>query len=106
MSTPAHRSAALLAIGDEVLRGEIINSNAAFLSDAAVRAGVRRARAPGGLRRRRRHPGGAGAACAAEVDVVIVTGGLGPTDDDRTVDVVSALLGAAPVTHEPLAATR
>jgi len=34
-------------------------------------------------------------------DVIIATGGLGPTDDDRTVDVVSAVTGTTPVTHQP-----
>ena len=33
----------------------------------------------------------------ARADVVVTSGGLGPTDDDRTVDVVSALAGVEPV---------
>ena len=37
----------------------------------------------------------------AEVDVLLVTGGLGPTDDDRTVDVVSALAGVEATPHGP-----
>jgi nicotinamide-nucleotide amidase len=98
MSTPW--TAALLAIGDEVLRGEIVNGNAAYLADrlfelgyllgehqvvsddaADIRAALQRL--------------GAGA------DVLVCTGGLGPTDDDRTVDVVSALLGVTAAAHEP-----
>jgi nicotinamide-nucleotide amidase len=105
-------SAALLAIGDEVLRGEVINSNGGFLGDALFDLGfvVQEHRvisddvadiratltALSGLSR----PAAGG---ATGVDVIISTGGLGPTDDDRTVDVVSGLLpGApAPVIHEP-----
>ncbi|MCG8425197.1 MAG: CinA family nicotinamide mononucleotide deamidase-related protein [Proteobacteria bacterium] len=34
-------------------------------------------------------------------DLVVVSGGLGPTQDDLTVDVVAAMLGVAPVIHEP-----
>lgn len=100
MSSPALLSFAVLAIGDEVLRGEIVNSNAAFLSDRAFGLGL----VPGEhavvadepsvmretlLRLCRAHK------------LVLVTGGLGPTDDDRTVDVVSALLGVQPEIHAP-----
>ena len=99
MSTPAP-TAALLAIGDEVLRGEVINSNAAFLGDALFELGfiVREHRVISDdvadirdtLTR-----------LSAEVDVIMATGGLGPTDDDRTVDVVSAMLGTTPDSHQP-----
>src|ERR671939_503933 len=36
-----------------------------------------------------------------EVDVIIVTGGLGPTEDDRTIDVVCELLSVEAVPHAP-----
>jgi nicotinamide-nucleotide amidase len=105
MSTPppaatVAASAAVLAIGDEVLRGEVINSNAAFLGDALFELGfiVREHRVisddVADIRRTLER-------LTAEVDVILCTGGLGPTDDDRTVDVVSGMLGAAPTTHEP-----
>ena len=92
--------AALLAIGDEVLRGEVINSNAAFLGDALFHMGfiVREHRVisddVADIRDTLAHLG-------SQVDVILSTGGLGPTDDDRTVDVVSALVGSAPVAHQP-----
>ncbi|HEY0707110.1 MAG TPA: CinA family nicotinamide mononucleotide deamidase-related protein [Polyangia bacterium] len=102
MSPLRPRTAALLAIGDEVLRGEVTNSNAAFLGDALFDLGfvVREHRVisdevadiQATLRR-----------LGDEVDVIISTGGLGPTDDDRTVDVVAGLIdgGEPPITHEP-----
>jgi nicotinamide-nucleotide amidase len=102
MSPLRPRTAALLAIGDEVLRGEVTNSNAAFLGDALFDLGfvVREHRVisddVADIQATLRRLGG-------EVDVIISTGGLGPTDDDRTVDVVSGLVegGDPPITHEP-----
>ena len=93
-------TAAVLAIGDEVLRGEIANSNAAFLSDRLFDAGydVRAHRVvsdtPADIR-------AAIESLASEVAVIVATGGLGPTDDDRTVDVVSELLGVDTTEHAP-----
>jgi nicotinamide-nucleotide amidase len=89
---------AILAIGDEVLRGEIENSNAAFLADRLFDAGydVRFHRVvsdtPDDIR-------AALESLASEVSVIVATGGLGPTDDDRTVDVVCQLLGVHTTDH-------
>ncbi|HET6147698.1 MAG TPA: CinA family nicotinamide mononucleotide deamidase-related protein [Polyangia bacterium] len=94
------QSAALLAIGDEVLRGEVVNSNAAFLSGHLFEAGI-------DLREQivvSDDPTAIRAVLVrlrAEVDVVIVTGGLGPTEDDRTVDTVADLLGVGTTADEP-----
>jgi nicotinamide-nucleotide amidase len=94
------RSAALLAIGDEVLAGEIANTNAAFLSDKLSEAGL-------SVREHMVVSDDAADIRAAlvrlqrEVDVIVVTGGLGPTEDDRTIDVVSELLSVEAVPHAP-----
>jgi nicotinamide-nucleotide amidase len=91
---------AILAIGDEVLRGEIVDSNATFLADRLFDAGyeVRAHRVVSD------EPADIHAALeslATEASIILVTGGLGPTDDDRTVDVVCKLLGVEPVPHAP-----
>jgi nicotinamide-nucleotide amidase len=105
MSPPRPLTAALLAIGDEVLRGEVINSNGGFLGDALFDLGfvIREHRVISDDVADIRDTLGALSDPAAGVDVIISTGGLGPTDDDRTVDVVSSLLPGqpAPVTHDP-----
>src|SRR3954451_24958521 len=92
--------AALLAIGDEGLRGEISNTNAAFIAERLFESGYELAEqvvlsdAPQSIRP-------ALVRLRAEMDVVIATGGLGPTEDDRTVDVVAELLGIGTVADEP-----
>jgi nicotinamide-nucleotide amidase len=102
MSSPAAKvqRVALLAIGDEVLRGEISNTNAAFLSERLFEAGFDIAEHavfsddPQAIRR-------ALVRLRAEADIIVATGGLGPTEDDRTVDVVADLLGTGTVADEP-----
>lgn len=99
-TSDARLTAAVLAIGDEVLRGEIVNGNAAQLSSRLFDLGLTlREHAvvsddPGDIRGALRRLG-------SVVDVIVVTGGLGPTDDDRTVDVVCDLLGVGATIHEP-----
>lgn len=99
-TTPPSTSAAVLAIGDEVLRGEITNGNAAFLSGRlfdlglVLREHVVVSDDPSDVRGALRRLG-------SVVDVLLVTGGLGPTEDDRTVDVVCDLLGVTSDVHEP-----
>ncbi|HXI60791.1 MAG TPA: competence/damage-inducible protein A [Polyangia bacterium] len=99
-STLKAQRAAILAIGDEVLRGEIINRNAAFLSQRMFEAGLEVVEHlvvsddPRDIR-------AALVRLRADVDVIVSCGGLGPTDDDRTVDVVAGLLGVESNADEP-----
>jgi nicotinamide-nucleotide amidase len=107
MSSPAGEVAprstqrvALLAIGDEVLRGEVANGNGTFLADRLFEMGFELAEQvvvsdePSAIR-------GALVRLRATMDVIVATGGLGPTEDDRTVDVVADLFGTGTVPDEP-----
>jgi nicotinamide-nucleotide amidase len=99
-STVTTQRAALLAIGDEVLRGEISNTNAAFIAERLFELGYELTEQlvvsddPQAIR-------AALVRLRAEADVILVTGGLGPTEDDRTVDVVSELLATGTHADEP-----
>jgi nicotinamide-nucleotide amidase len=91
-------TASLLAIGDEVLSGEVANANATFLAARLAEAGL-------SVREHAVVPDDPKAIRAAllrlkkETDILIVTGGLGPTEDDRTVDVAAEVLGVEAVPH-------
>jgi nicotinamide-nucleotide amidase len=93
-------SAALLAIGDEVLCGEVANNNAAYLAARLSEAGlsvqehVVVSDDPVAIR-------AALVRLQNEVDVILATGGLGPTEDDRTVDVVAEILSVEAAPHAP-----
>lgn len=92
--------AEIVTIGDELTRGEIVDTNSSWLAgrlwdlDVTVRWMTSCRDDVADLRR-------ALTDAAARADLVIVSGGLGPTEDDLTVDVVSALLGVAAVVDEP-----
>ncbi len=85
--------ATVLTIGDELLIGQVRDTNAAWLGEQLTLAGVvvRRMVTVGDdenmlqseLRR-----------SLSESDLVIATGGLGPTDDDKTREAVADLFGA------------
>ncbi len=91
--------AEVLTIGDELLRGEIVDSNKSFLSDRLLsldiethyHASVRDVPADMTDAFRR---------AAERSDVVLVSGGLGPTRDDLTSEVLASSFGRKLVRNE------
>jgi len=92
--------AEILTIGDELCRGEIVDTNSSHLAsrlwDLAVTTRWMTSC----------NDDAADIAAALELavtraDLVVCSGGLGPTEDDLTVDVVAGLVGGEPVIDEP-----
>ncbi len=87
--------AELLSVGTELLLGEILDSNAAFLGRELTARGVM-------VQRRQTVGDNLGRIVAAmqealgRADVLIVGGGLGPTDDDMTREAIAQLAGQTP----------
>jgi molybdenum cofactor synthesis domain-containing protein len=83
---------ALVTVGDELLAGETANTNAAWLSRRLADSGAT-------VERVTTVPDRVGDIARvvneyqAEYDAVIVTGGLGPTHDDVTMEAVAAAFG-------------
>lgn len=95
--------AELLSIGSELLVGETIDTNAAFLGSALARLGIplRSIRA---LPDDRAAIGAAFAEARVRVPLVVVTGGLGPTHDDLTREGLADALGEVLVSDPALEA--
>lgn len=81
-------TAELLTIGDELLAGDTVNTNAAFLGTRARLAGIELHRASV-LRDRRDAIIEEVRAAARRSAVVLVSGGLGPTTDDLTTEAIA-----------------
>ncbi len=84
--------ATVLTIGDELLIGQVRDTNAAWLGEQLTLAGV--------VVRRMATVGDDEKALQSEIrqsldesDLVVTTGGLGPTDDDKTREAVAGLFG-------------
>ena len=92
--------AEVLTIGDELLRGEITDSNKSFLSqrlltlDIETRFHETCADDRGDIAELFRR-------AAARSDVVLVSGGLGPTRDDLTIEVLADTFGRKLFLHQP-----
>lgn len=75
--------AAIITIGDEILIGQIVDTNSAFIAKSLDRIGVEVVEMLS-ISDDKKHILGTFAQLQNKVDVVIVTGGLGPTKDDVT----------------------
>ncbi|MFD0698310.1 competence/damage-inducible protein A [Paenibacillus sp. GCM10027628] len=92
--------AEIVAVGTELLLGQIVNTNAQFLSRecAALGIDIFYQTVVGDNEQRLMD---AFKLASSRADVVICTGGLGPTQDDLTKDVLAAFTGRNLVLHEP-----
>ena len=92
--------AELLTIGDELLRGEIVDTNAAFLADRLVRLEVE-TRFHTSVLDDPADMADAFRRAAGRSELVLVSGGLGPTRDDLTIEVLAETFGRKLQLHEP-----
>ena len=93
------KNAEILCVGTEILIGDIINTNAAYISKRLAALGVNQY-----------HQGVVGdnperlkmflSEALKRADLVIMTGGLGPTYDDLTKETVATLMGRKMVLHQ------
>ena len=93
------RTAEILCVGTELLLGDIINTNAAFIAGKLAELGINvfRQTVVGDNPQRLKEA----LASAFEVaDLVITSGGLGPTYDDLTKETVASFFGRKMVMHE------
>ena len=97
------KRAAILSTGDELITGKVIDTNSAFIADrlfsmgikvaAVLKVGDDREALLWAMRE------------AADLgEIIIGTGGLGPTEDDLTSEVVAEFLGCPLVQNEEIAA--
>ncbi|WP_438448294.1 competence/damage-inducible protein A [Gorillibacterium sp. sgz5001074] len=92
--------AEIIAVGTELLLGQIVNTNAQFLAQECAALGVdvyfqtvvgdNEARLLQALE-----------LASKRAELILCTGGLGPTQDDLTKDVLGRFLGKALSIHEP-----
>jgi nicotinamide-nucleotide amidase len=91
--------AEILTIGDELCRGEIVDTNSSYLAAKLWDLDITTRWMTSCLDDEADMKAALGQA-VARADLVICSGGLGPTEDDLTVDVVSSLAGTAPAIEE------
>jgi molybdenum cofactor synthesis domain-containing protein len=94
---------AVVTVGDELLAGDTVNTNATWLCEQLTERGVRVERVttvPDRLADIARVVN----EYNAEYDAVVVTGGLGPTHDDRTMEAVAAAFGREVTEHPDVVA--
>ena len=90
----------IISVGTEILLGNIVNTNAAYLAEKCAAIGLscyyqevvgdNEERLTGILQ-----------TALARADVVLLSGGLGPTQDDLTKETAAKVLGRELYLHEP-----
>ena len=92
-------TAEIICVGTELLMGQVVNTNASYIAEHLCEAGiaVNYSSVVGDNPKRLSE-------CVKEAlercDIVITTGGLGPTDDDLTKEIVSGVMGKKLFFHQ------
>ena len=85
--------AEIITIGDELLIGQVVDTNSAFMAEQLNLVGIELYQVTS-VHDDADHIRRAVTEALSRVDVVITTGGLGPTKDDITKHVLCELFGA------------
>jgi nicotinamide-nucleotide amidase len=100
-TTPAAPPAVeIMTIGDELLYGQVVDTNSAFMGQELGKIGLR-VRQISSVSDRADEIVAALDQARQRAQVVLITGGLGPTKDDLTKHVLARYFGAELVMHEP-----
>src|SRR6201991_3479911 len=84
--------AEIITIGDEILIGQIVDTNSAWMAKELNKIGIR-VKQISSVSDDREHILKALAEAANRVDIVFITGGLGPTKDDITKKTLAEYFG-------------
>ncbi|MHB1342865.1 MAG: competence/damage-inducible protein A [Thermoleophilia bacterium] len=95
-------TAELIFTGDELLRGDIVNTNQAFLGARLIELGLFTTHAVSVTDDQGAISSAVVSALLRHPDVLILSGGLGPTEDDLTREAVSDAVSRPLVLHESL----
>lgn len=90
----------IITIGDEILIGQIVDTNSAWMAVELNQIGVSIAQITT-ISDNREHLINALNEAKQRADIVLITGGLGPTKDDRTKNVLCEYFDSELVLHEP-----
>ena len=90
----------IMTIGDELLYGQVIDTNSAFMGQELGKIGLRVCQISS-VSDRANEIVAALDLARQRAQVVLITGGLGPTKDDLTKHVLARYFGAELVMHEP-----
>lgn len=86
------RNAEILCVGTEILIGDIVNTNAAYISERLARLGINQYYQAAVGDNPERLSGAINEALA-RADLIIMSGGLGPTYDDLTKETAAKCMG-------------
>jgi nicotinamide-nucleotide amidase len=85
--------AEIITIGDEILIGQIVDTNSAWMAQELNNIGIR-VKQISSVSDDRQHILTALAEAAGRADIILITGGLGPTKDDITKKTIAEYFGA------------
>src|ERR1700740_3093064 len=91
--------AEIITIGDEILIGQIVDTNSAWMAAQLNNIGIR-VKQISSVSDDRRHILTALAEAANRADVILITGGLGPTKDDITKKTIAEYFNVGMVENE------
>lgn len=92
--------AEIITIGDEILIGQVVDTNSAWMAEELNQIGVAVAQITS-VSDNPDHLVNALNEAQTRADVILITGGLGPTKDDRTKKVLCEYFGSELVLHQP-----
>src|ERR1700712_2225115 len=91
--------AEIITIGDEILIGQIVDTNSAWMAGQLNAAGIR-IKQISSVSDDREHILKALAEAATRADIILITGGLGPTKDDITKKTLAEYFNVGMVLNE------